>query len=138
MRVSTLAVGILLVCAGPSFAQNNPQNNSQNKGAQAQQQPTQGKGSQNQNIQQQVRNNLQSAGFTDIKIMPESFLVRAKDKSGNLVMMVINPDSITAVTEEVDHQNGSTTTGQGTNQGPNNNGAANGNNGAANNNGAKK
>ena len=31
--------------------------------------------------------------------MPQSFLVRAKDKSGDPVMMVINPDSVTAVTE---------------------------------------
>ncbi len=30
--------------------------------------------------------------------MPESFLVRAKDKDGNPVMMVIKPDSFTAVT----------------------------------------
>jgi hypothetical protein len=30
--------------------------------------------------------------------MPESFLVRAKDPSGNPIMMVINPDSVTAVT----------------------------------------
>jgi hypothetical protein len=50
-------------------------------------------------IQQQVRNNLQQAGFTDIQIMPSSFLVRAKDRAGNSVMMVINPDSVTTVTE---------------------------------------
>ncbi len=52
-----------------------------------------------QALQQQVRENLQQAGFTDIKMMPSSFLVRAKDKQGNPVMMVINPDSVTAVTE---------------------------------------
>jgi hypothetical protein len=53
----------------------------------------------NQSIRQQVKNNLEQAGFSDIKIMPQSFLVRAKDKSGNPVMMVINPDSVLAVTE---------------------------------------
>jgi hypothetical protein len=31
-------------------------------------------------------------------VMPESFLVRAKDQQGNPVMMVINPDSFTEVT----------------------------------------
>ncbi len=66
-----------------------------------------------QAVQEQVRKNLQQAGFTDIQLMPSSFLVRAKDKSGNPVMMVINPDSITAVTE-IDHP-GSSTTGQGSN-----------------------
>jgi hypothetical protein len=45
-----------------------------------------------------IQKNLQAAGFTDIRIMPSSFLVRAKDRDGNPVMMIINPDSITAVT----------------------------------------
>src|SRR3954451_2939079 len=52
-----------------------------------------------QAIQAQVQNNLKQAGFTDIQIMPSSFLVRAKDSAGNPVIMVINPDSVTAVTE---------------------------------------
>src|SRR4051812_12670595 len=52
-----------------------------------------------QTIQQQVQNKLQQAGFTDVQIMPSSFLVRAKDKDGNPVMMVISPDSVTTVTE---------------------------------------
>ena len=49
-------------------------------------------------MQQQVKNNLTKAGFTDIKIMPEYFLVRAKDQQGNAVMMVMNPDSFTEIT----------------------------------------
>ncbi len=32
--------------------------------------------------------------------MPSSFLVRARDSQGNPVMMVINPDSLTEVTEQ--------------------------------------
>ena len=52
----------------------------------------------NEPMRQQVRDNLTKAGFTDIKVMPTSFLVRAKDQSGNPVMMVINPDSFTEVT----------------------------------------
>jgi hypothetical protein len=69
-----------------------------------------------QSIQTQVRDNLQQAGFTDIKIMPSSFLVQAKDRAGNPVMMVINPDSVTAVTEM----------GAGSQQGGAANGGANG------------
>ena len=49
---------------------------------------------------QKMRDDLMKAGFTDIHIMPSSFLVRAKDSSGNPVMMVVNPDSVTAITEE--------------------------------------
>jgi len=47
---------------------------------------------------QQMRQDLQGLGFTDVKIMPESFLIRAKDKQGRSVMMVVNPDSVLAVT----------------------------------------
>jgi hypothetical protein len=50
-------------------------------------------------ISQKLRSDLAKAGFTDITIMPSSFLVRAKDSEGNPVMMVINPDSLTEVSE---------------------------------------
>ena len=50
-------------------------------------------------MRQQLASDLTKAGFTDIKIMPESFLIRAKDSKGNPVMMVINPDSVTAMTQ---------------------------------------
>ncbi|HEY1452430.1 MAG TPA: hypothetical protein VGF57_03115 [Roseiarcus sp.] len=49
-------------------------------------------------MSQRLRNDLAKAGFTDITIMPSSFLVRAKDSQGNPVMMVINPDSFTEMT----------------------------------------
>ena len=42
--------------------------------------------------------NLQQSGFTNVKIMPESFLVQAKDKSGNPVTMFIGPNSFDEVT----------------------------------------
>jgi hypothetical protein len=51
-------------------------------------------------ISDRLRADLTRAGFTDITIMPSSFLVRAKDSQGNPVMMVINPDSLTEVTEQ--------------------------------------
>jgi hypothetical protein len=50
-------------------------------------------------ISQRLHDDLTKAGFTDITIMPSSFLVRAKDSQGNPVMMVINPDSFTEMTE---------------------------------------
>src|SRR5664279_2711557 len=49
-------------------------------------------------IQQQVTTNLQNSGFTNVKVMPDSFLVQATDKSGNAVTMFIGPNSISAVT----------------------------------------
>src|SRR5664279_4927682 len=40
------------------------------------------------NLQQQVTTNLQNSGFTNVKVMPDSFLVQATDKSGNPVTTV--------------------------------------------------
>ncbi len=53
-------------------------------------------------LSQRLRDDLAKAGFTDITIMPASFLVRAKDSQGNPVMMVVNPDSLTEVTEHAE------------------------------------
>jgi PRC-barrel domain len=50
------------------------------------------------NLRQQLTNNLQQSGFTDIKVVPDSFLVQATDKSGNPVTMFIGPHSSTEVT----------------------------------------
>jgi hypothetical protein len=56
-------------------------------------------------LSQKLRDDLTKAGFTDITIMPSSFVVRAKDSQGKPVMMVINPDSLTKVTEHTtEHQ----------------------------------
>jgi len=53
------------------------------------------------NMRQQLTADLQHAGFTDVRIVPDSFLVQAKDKSGNPVTMFINPTSMTMVTKEL-------------------------------------
>ena len=49
-------------------------------------------------IATKLRQSLGHAGFSDVHVMPQSFLVRAKDQDGNPVMMVVNPDSVTSVT----------------------------------------
>jgi hypothetical protein len=49
-------------------------------------------------LRQQLTNSLQQAGFTNIKVIPDSFLVQANDKSGNPVTMSIGPNSATEVT----------------------------------------
>lgn len=54
----------------------------------------------NQNsLRAQLKQNLSKSGFTDIKIMPSSFYVQAKNKKGEPVAMVIGPDTFTAVTK---------------------------------------
>jgi sporulation protein YlmC with PRC-barrel domain len=55
----------------------------------------------NQNGSVRLRSNLtqmlQKSGYTDIKLAPTSFLIRAKDSDGNPVVMSISPDSFTEV-----------------------------------------
>jgi PRC-barrel domain len=53
----------------------------------------------NQGVRQQIVGNLKQSGFTDVKVVPDSFLVQAKDKSGNPMTMFIGPNSITEVSE---------------------------------------
>ena len=50
-------------------------------------------------LRAQVRDMLQKDGFTDIRVVPSSFMVRAKDKDGTQVVMSISPDSFTEVSE---------------------------------------
>jgi hypothetical protein len=49
-------------------------------------------------LRQQLTSSLQQAGFTNIKVVPDSFLVQANDKSGNPVTMFIGPNSATEFT----------------------------------------
>ena len=51
-------------------------------------------------VGQKLRSDLSKAGYTDISVAPSSFVVHAKDFGGNPVMMVISPNSVTAITEE--------------------------------------
>ena len=44
-------------------------------------------------LREEVKNTLRDAGFTNIQIMSESFLVRAIDQNGDPVVMVVRPDS---------------------------------------------
>jgi hypothetical protein len=93
MRIALIATAAALFLAPTAFAQTSNQ-------GEVHASPGKGQSTAStQNIRAQIQKNLQSAGFTDIKVMPSSFLLRAKDKDGNPVMMVINPDSVEAVTE---------------------------------------
>jgi hypothetical protein len=53
-------------------------------------------------MSQKLHDDLTKAGFTDINIVPASLLVRAKDSQGNSVMMVINADSMTEVSQHTE------------------------------------
>jgi hypothetical protein len=49
-------------------------------------------------IHSKIEGMLRNEGFTDIRMMPSSFMIRAKDKDGNPVVMMVSPDSLTEIT----------------------------------------
>ncbi len=96
MKMLTLSAGTALLFAQAAAAQTTDPRmpNAQNQQAQT--------------ARQQIKTDLQQSGFSDVKVMPESFLVRAKDKSGNPIMMIINPDSVSEVVTERSDSSAST------------------------------
>jgi len=54
---------------------------------------------QHTSLRQQLMNQLQKAGYTQVTVTPSSFYVQAKDKKGDPVAMVIGPDSFAEVTD---------------------------------------
>jgi hypothetical protein len=63
-----------------------------------------------QNIPQEIKQKLSQDGFTNVQVVPGSYLVSAKDKNGDPVMMVIGPHSMT-IMSELPNSTGTATTG---------------------------
>ena len=127
MRTFLIAAASLLACS-PAFAQTtaNPpsqqnsqmtspqvQGDSQFTSPQAQQDSRSSPQAQIQQttieMAQQIKSNLERAGFKNITLVPSSFIVRANDQNNSPVVMVVNPGLITAVNGTKDHN----TIGQG-------------------------
>ncbi len=58
-----------------------------------------------------LRAELTKSGFSNINIVPTSFMVRATDSQGNPVMMVVSPDLVTAIMQENAEATNHNTTG---------------------------
>ncbi len=56
-----------------------------------------------QNMPDKIREKLAEKGFKDIKVVPGSFIVSAKDKEGNPVMMLIGPGQMTVLSGKPDN-----------------------------------
>ena len=63
-----------------------------------------------QNLAQQLSDNLQQSGYSNVKVMPGSFIVRAQDPQGNPIEMIVTPTSIAAV--DVGRWSGNPATGR--------------------------
>ena len=89
-RATLVAAAILTTVSSVALAQTSSNTTTPSKTTSTTTQPG--------NLRQQVMTNLQQSGFTDVKVVPDSFLVQAKDKSGNPVTMFIGPNSFDEVT----------------------------------------
>jgi len=89
-KTTVLAAALLTGISSVALAEN-----ASNAPAKSQPQNVQANGS---TLRQQLSADLQQSGFTNVKVMPDSFLVQANDKAGNPVTMFITPNSMAAVT----------------------------------------
>jgi hypothetical protein len=116
---------MLLVCLIPSaFAQNtgpvssskmHPDSADTNKNNQTGSvaNPENDGATQNRGAVQKIRQDLQSAGFTDVKVVAESFVVQARSKDGNPVLMTIGPHGMSVFEALNSGSSNSGTVGQG-------------------------
>ena len=81
-----LAGAVLVMLANPVFAQTTSPN--PDSSSQAQQ-----SSSSNHHLAaaQKIKDDMQKAGFTDVKVVAESFVVQAKSKDGDPVVMTVGP-----------------------------------------------
>ena len=77
----------LLLCSAAAMAQTTPANQATPPQTQA--------GRPSPTLRADISESLGKAGFTNVRVMPDSFLVQATDKSGNPVAMFIGPNSVT-------------------------------------------
>jgi hypothetical protein len=91
MRRLLVSTFVSLACVAPVLAQGAPQDRAAARNT-AEDQDTLNQGV--ESIHRSVEARLALAGFTDIQMVPTSFLVRAKDRAGNPVMLMLSPDAI--------------------------------------------
>ncbi|MGJ5181115.1 hypothetical protein ACQR16_30250 [Bradyrhizobium oligotrophicum] len=93
MLVRLIASSLLVLAASqaPAIAQGSRSH--------AATQNSQASNSASQPIPQEIKQKLQKQGFTDINVVPGSFIVSAKDSNNDPVTMVIGPHSLTMFSE---------------------------------------
>src|SRR5690242_177263 len=81
--------------AGVAFAQTGTQSPSSSSGSATTGSSSTPEAGSTKNIPQEIQSRLTSKGFSDVKVVPGSYLVSAKDKDGDPVTMIIGPHSMT-------------------------------------------
>lgn len=100
MRPRLLASAILLAGLAPcaAYAQSSTTNSANPTTGPSTSTSTQPSNQTAQAVPQKIQQKLQQQGFTDVKVVPGSFIVTAKDKDGDPVNMVIGPNSMMMMT----------------------------------------
>jgi hypothetical protein len=97
MRTLLAGTALSLLLTGAALAQGNPSQGSQQATNPSQMsQPSSQAGANGPLTVQKLKSDLQNAGFSDVKIMSEAYLVQAKSKDGNPVVMTIGPHGFSA------------------------------------------
>ena len=122
MKHLLTGAAMLVLFASPALAQSPTQ--------QTQPTPqTNENSSPNQNLAaaQKIKQDLQSAGFTNVKVVAESFVVQAKSRDGDPVLMTIGPHGMSVFEAMNSGNSGSdkSTTGSATSTNPANSGSQN-------------
>jgi hypothetical protein len=106
LLISMIAVG--LAVPGVALAQSAAPNNSGNTQAAA---PSNTASQRSLANAQKIKQDLQNAGFTDVNVVAESFVVQAKTKDGDPVVMTIGPHGMTVFETVNAGKSGPNTTG---------------------------
>lgn len=102
-KILTLTTTALLLCSAAAMAQTSTQGAAQSPAqppAAGQMAPNSTSPANTTTVREQMSSSLKQAGFTDIHIVPDSYLVQAKDKSGNPVALFVGPNSVTEMVAE--------------------------------------
>jgi hypothetical protein len=89
-RIFLTGAAMLVLLTSPAFAQSST--SPSQPGVQS---STTSTSSQTLAASQKIKQDLQNAGFTDVKVVAESFVVQAKSKDGDPVLMTIGPRGMT-------------------------------------------
>jgi hypothetical protein len=100
MKASIItALAVALALPAPALAQDQSPTPENQAAASDEQGGKQGTNSYNLLTIQKLTQDLKNAGFTDIRVISDSFVVQAKDKDGNPTVMTLSPSGVFAISE---------------------------------------
>lgn len=109
------SAAVLALLASPAIAQGSQPSSTTS--------PTSENANQNLAAAQKIKQDLANAGFTDVKVVAESFVVQAKSKDGDPVLMTIGPHGMSVFEAMNANASNSDTTGSSSTSSPSTNGS---------------